>query len=200
MKQTLIILLAGIMVSTVFAQRGRTVMEGSGGGGNTADARTAQRMNDLEAQVRRLQAQVDDLAVTLQQGGVQRHAASQSDVQSLRNEVQTLRSENQTLRSENQALRKNVADLIGQLSQRVDRLEAAPRPTGGGGSSGGGSRPSGGSAGQTTMTGVEHTVSAGETLSDIAKAYGVRMDAIVQANNITNPHSLRVGQKLFIPQ
>lgn len=49
-------------------------------------------------------------------------------------------------------------------------------------------------------TGVEHVVNSGETLSAIAQAYGVTVSAIVKANNISNPNSVREGQKLFIPR
>jgi LysM repeat protein len=49
------------------------------------------------------------------------------------------------------------------------------------------------------VTGYEHVVKTGETLSEIARTYGVSMSAVVQANNLPNPDSIRVGQKLFIP-
>lgn len=47
--------------------------------------------------------------------------------------------------------------------------------------------------------GREHTVQQGETLSEIAKAYNVTVPAIVQANNLKDAHTIRIGQKLFIP-
>jgi len=43
-------------------------------------------------------------------------------------------------------------------------------------------------------------VKAGETLSTIAAAYKVRVNAIAEANNISNPNSIRPGQKLLIPE
>ena len=46
---------------------------------------------------------------------------------------------------------------------------------------------------------VEHTVQSGETLSEIASAYGVRMNALIEANGLKDPDSIRVGQTLFIP-
>ena len=49
-------------------------------------------------------------------------------------------------------------------------------------------------------TGYEHEVKAGETLSDIAAAYGVKPSVIIEANDLKNPNQLRVGQKLFIPE
>ena len=44
-----------------------------------------------------------------------------------------------------------------------------------------------------------YVVKAGDSLSKIAAAYGVRMDVIVQENGLSSPDSIRVGQKLFIP-
>jgi len=49
-------------------------------------------------------------------------------------------------------------------------------------------------------TGVEHAVQAGETLSQIAAAYGVTVEAVVKANGLKNPDAIRAGQVLFIPQ
>jgi uncharacterized protein YkwD/LysM repeat protein len=45
----------------------------------------------------------------------------------------------------------------------------------------------------------QHTVQPGETLLVIAQQYGVSVDAIVSANNITNPDRIDVGQVLIIP-
>ena len=55
--------------------------------------------------------------------------------------------------------------------------------------------------GNSVLTqGYEHVVRGGETLSTIAREYGVTINAIVEANAISDPNTLRVGQKLFIPQ
>ena len=52
----------------------------------------------------------------------------------------------------------------------------------------------------TGMTGYEHVVKEGETLSAIATAYKVKTSAIVEANKLQSPYTLKTGQKLFIPQ
>ncbi len=44
-----------------------------------------------------------------------------------------------------------------------------------------------------------HTVQAGENLYRIALKYGTTVDAIANANNITNPNLIVVGQNLVIP-
>jgi LysM repeat protein len=47
---------------------------------------------------------------------------------------------------------------------------------------------------------IKHTVQRGESLSQIAKDYGVATAAIVRANNLANPNSVYTGQVLIIPQ
>jgi LysM repeat protein len=46
---------------------------------------------------------------------------------------------------------------------------------------------------------VWHTVQPGETLSSIATSYGITWQAIANANNLSNPNQIYVGQKLEIP-
>lgn len=47
---------------------------------------------------------------------------------------------------------------------------------------------------------IIHTVRSGETLSHISNRYNTTVQAIVNANNISNPNLIRVGQKLNIPR
>lgn len=44
-----------------------------------------------------------------------------------------------------------------------------------------------------------HTVVRGDSLYKISRQYNVRMQSIIEANGITNPNLLVVGQKLTIP-
>lgn len=48
--------------------------------------------------------------------------------------------------------------------------------------------------------GVNYTVQAGDTLSGIAAKLNASVPDIVNANRITDPTKIRVGQTLFIPQ
>jgi hypothetical protein len=45
-----------------------------------------------------------------------------------------------------------------------------------------------------------HHVAPGETMFRIAVRYGVSVESLAAANNITDPRTLRIGQKLIIPQ
>lgn len=47
--------------------------------------------------------------------------------------------------------------------------------------------------------GVNYTVQAGDTLSAIAQKNGAKMQDIINANKLTDPTKIRVGQTLFIP-
>ena len=46
---------------------------------------------------------------------------------------------------------------------------------------------------------MEYIVQSGDTLSAIAKKFGVPMEDIVAANGITNPNNINIGQVLIIP-
>jgi murein DD-endopeptidase MepM/ murein hydrolase activator NlpD len=46
---------------------------------------------------------------------------------------------------------------------------------------------------------LHHTVRRGQTLYSIARAYGVPLQRIVQANGIKNPSRIRAGARLVIP-
>jgi LysM repeat protein len=44
-----------------------------------------------------------------------------------------------------------------------------------------------------------HVVQEGETLSEIARMYGVTTEELAQTNGLDNPNAIRVGQALVIP-
>jgi LysM repeat protein len=100
------------------------------------------------------------------------------------------------------ALRAANPQISGDLIQPGDRLNIPDCiPSGGstaGGSSTIGSVPIEGGTGATTPT-TTHIVQAGETLGVIARQYDVTIASIIQANSLTDPNRLSVGQELIIP-
>jgi LysM repeat protein len=56
-----------------------------------------------------------------------------------------------------------------------------------------------GGAGPVGPAGGTYTVKAEDTLYDIAQRFGVSVDELMAANEITDPASLSIGQKLVIP-
>jgi LysM repeat protein len=60
--------------------------------------------------------------------------------------------------------------------------------------------PAASSAAKPTAAGAsKHLVKSGESLSVIARQYGVRQAELMQANNITDPKKIRAGMELVIP-
>lgn len=100
--------------------------------------------------------------------------ASNRDLQTVENRISALEDRLDRLDAQRA---KDREEIIRILSQRMAETMAA-RPT---------------------ASGRTHTVARGETLSAIAAAYRVNSRAIIQANNLSNPDNLRVGQKLVIP-
>jgi hypothetical protein len=47
---------------------------------------------------------------------------------------------------------------------------------------------------------IDYVVRPGDTLSEIAERYGIGLSVLMKHNGITNPHSIRSGQRLRIPQ
>ena len=116
--------------------------------------------------------------------------ASAGQLQALQGEIGALRQQVAALDA---ARAKDRQAIYDDITKKVTSL----MKTAGGG---GGGRSSGGGSGRAvSQTGIEHVVQPGESLSKIAAAYGVRMNVLVEANGLSDPGNIRVGQKIFIP-
>ncbi len=153
----------------------------------------SERLNKLSDQVQILVNQQDNLQRELaslqnrlnqlQAGPGGASAAELQRLQAMIAKVDTARQQDK------QIILDEVAKQLDAMTRRSGKsatMKATPTTT---------SSTSGG-----TETGYEHVVKAGETVTAIAKAYGVSVDAIMKANNMKNPGSLKVGQKLFVPK
>lgn len=89
------------------------------------------------------------------------------------------------------AREKDKQEMIDRLSGKIAEIMARAAP-----------KPSGKKASERRYsgTGYEHEVKSGESISAIAAAYGVSVQAILDNNDIKDAHKIRVGQKLFIPE
>lgn len=135
--------------------------------------------------VEQLEAQLEDQSQAAQ------HVLSQLDA--LRGDIAGLqaaiemqqRKTADGLAAEQTARNKDKQEIIEHLSRKVAELIAQQN-----------------AARQSLRgeSGYEHTVQSGETLSQIAAAYKVTVNAIVKANDISNPDNVRAGTKLFIPE
>ena len=152
-----------------------------------AETHEMARDDRLQADMVRLQARVEGMAESRNEAfrDVEALRAQQErELAAIRRELETLRAMIKSLDAAREADRKAIVD---SLSKQIAGLvkQAAPRRAYG---------PS------ISDDGLEHTVNQGETLSEIATAYGTRVDVLIRANKLSNPNAIRVGQRLFIPE
>ncbi len=101
-------------------------------------------------------------------------AESQRALSSLRSEMATLKA----------AMDSKISLVVDEVARENERLLSKMKT----------------SQKASYAQGYEHAVGPGETLSDIARQYKTTVKAILEANQLSDANSLRVGQKLFIPQ
>lgn len=183
-------LFAGLFAaSSLFAQR--------------ADPRALELAN-LREDVRLLQQTVAELQATI--GQLQReNSVLATQAESGRAAYATLAQLNDTVAQLRQttdaALAEQKRETLQLVAQQIGKLAKETNAAIAAVAKGQATRPS-----ITTefsddfpKEGVTHTVQGGETLSTIAKKYGVSMKNIQNANRIADPTKLHVGQSLFIP-
>ena len=151
-----------------------------GGGSSRNSGGTASRLDTLEMQIQNLQSQVNSLPRPTP------NAATRDEVDVLRKEVAAVRQEMAEIRREYRALNTKLDELI-KLVERGGRNNPPPTNT-----TSQGPRPD-------RERGYEHVVQQGQTLSDIALAYRVKVADIQKANPGIEPTKLKIGQTLFIP-
>jgi len=143
-----------------------------------------ERIDRVAGQLGDIQVQIDQLWAELQKNKQASDRADNQVIDRLNTRIAELEEEISALQSARVADRKEIVDKMTRtVTELVGKMEAA--------------RPSGGNVSQY---GVEHTVKAGQTLSEIASAYDVKMSVLIKANQLKSPDQLRVGQKLFIPE
>ena len=144
----------------------------------------SQQVLNLEKEKSALENQVDDL----------RRRLGEIETVSLR--LQTLLRElsqgqndlraflQEEVRAQQAATNKKIDVILEEVAKENERLLARIQSSRAG----------------AVMQGYEHVVKTGETISGIASHYGMTVDAIVSANQLSDPHAIRVGQILFIPR
>jgi len=158
------------------------------------EMRRQEDMRLMREKNRRLAGEVERLDLEIQRleqqlTGVRRDASdsAQSGVRSLEGRVRDLENAVSKLQADRI---KDRDEIINTLSKKMAAVLK---------SSGGGSRKRS-SKRRHSEYGYEHKVEPGQTLSEIAAAYGVSTRAIIEENDLKNPDRLIVGQKLFIPE
>lgn len=155
------------------------------------EAHLASEVAELRISMQRMEHRLTDL--------VREQDVLGEDMQQLRHNLrdQTARNESvfsafssrldEQARSQSAMRRELTDDLSARMADIIRTQQRAATPP-----------PRTGSRTRAEV-GYEHEVQAGETLSEIARAYGVSSQDIIQANQMRDPNVLRVGQTLFIP-
>lgn len=160
-----------------------------------AQQTVTESINILDEKLGHLQAQADDLQFKQEQ--------TQKDIAKIQSDLQELRRSGGGVSSGDlQALQTRI-DAVDAARQKdkqaiIDQLakELASIGAGKSGTKAATAPP----AASADSEGKEHVVAKGENLIAIAKAYGVSVEDLKKANNISNPNDIKVGQKLVIPK
>ncbi len=153
----------------------------------------SQKMNDLSLRVEQLEHENAEL--TAHAAGAGRNFATQNQLN------EGLADLNRTLQA---AIADAKADTLQQVSGQVEKLA---RQTNAALDSVGRGAPAKAPAAAAPAAfsenypkeGVSYTVQRGDTLALIAKKTGAHLTDIVNANKISDPSRIQVGQTLFIP-
>lgn len=143
----------------------------------------AQRLNELQEQVQALQLENQTLVREMEL----LRSASRGAGATVQSRVDALEAQVQALQKARVEDRQAIVD---DISRKVQGLLATTA---------GRSAASSSSRASTSDSGYEHVVKSGETLSEIARAYGASTASLRQANRLKGD-MIRVGQKLFIPE
>ncbi len=140
------------------------------------EAEAARRsVESVEGHISRIENRIDNL----ERASVSATWATVDDVAVLRNEIAALRADVNSARAEHDKLRTEIVTNVENLIKaQLRKVSATPK--------------------SISKSGYEHKVESGQTLSEIAKAYGVTVSKIKEANNLKNDN-IRIGQTLFIP-
>ncbi|MDH3982109.1 MAG: LysM peptidoglycan-binding domain-containing protein [Kiritimatiellaceae bacterium] len=142
-------------------------------------ARQQAKQRQAEERTYRMQGQVETVE--------QENARLMQELQQLRSDVRSYGSQISQLNSKMKALESKQTREMNELIKRVEGLLKKSMAS------------SGSSRSANRGAGYEHIVQSGHTLSAIASKYGTTISAIKKANGLKSD-SIRVGQKLFIPE
>lgn len=153
------------------------------------EARRTAEMRAIHDEIQQLQEQIDLLKQTNEVLGqelekIQRQLREQERFQTQLDELQ------RKIQALGKAREQDRDAIVEDISRKVSSMLEAGRAA----AQAEKNRETG------SDVGYEHVVQRGQTLSEIAKAYGVSQAVILKANRLKSANSIRVGQKLFIPE
>ena len=188
------------MRSSIIRSLGLLAVMTSAALAQTSDPR--QELFTLREDVRLLTQRVGELSLTVEQLN-----RDNSSLQAKTNQsFVTLEQLNSAIASINRttqaALADQKRDTLEQVSARIERLAKQTQAAIDAVAKSQATRP----AVQTSFNeefpkeGINYTVQTGDTLAVIARKNNAKLQDVINANKISDPTKIRVGQTLFIPQ
>lgn len=146
--------------------------------------RQSHALSNLKARIQRLEARLDGVEAGREDVYAQVASLQATQERTSARKEAALEALESKLEAESAARTRMRREVVKELSGKMAGIMESHTPA----------------PAARTQSGYEHTVKPGETLSEIASAYGVKIGAITRANKLKNPDDLRVGQTLFIPE
>ncbi len=154
----------------------------------------------LQEENRQLKGRLEGIEIEMNRLASDHHAQRSRSDESMRvasrdqeARVAALERQLQQLARQREQDKKEIVDT---LSQKIAGLMQPPTATGRRTAQ----APPSGQRTARSEYGYEHVVKPGQTLSEIAAAYGVSVAVLIRENDIRDPNRLQAGQKLFIPE
>lgn len=161
-----------------------------------------QELYSLREDLRVLTQRVGELSLSVEQltrdNGTLQAKSNQSFV-TIEQLNKALADINRTMQS---ALAEQKRETLNQVGGQIERLAKQTQAAVDAVAKGQATRP----AMQTNFKedfpkeGINYTVQSGDTLSEIVRKNNARLQDVINANKISDPTKIRVGQTLFIPQ
>lgn len=180
--------LMAVMTSAVWAQ--------------SAPGDIRQEVFNLREDVRLLTQRVGELSLTVEQLNRDNNSLQAKTNQSFVTLEQLNKAIAETNRAMQSALAEQKRDTLSAVSDRIERLAKQSQAAIDAVAKGQATRP----VMQTSFKedfpkeGINYTVQNGDTLAVIARKNNARQQDIINANKISDPSKILVGQTLFIPQ
>jgi LysM repeat protein len=161
-----------------------------------------QELFNLREDVRLLTQRVGELALTVEQLSRDNNSLQAKTSQSYVTLEQLNKAIADVNRTMNAALAEQKRETLNQVGGQVERLAKQSQAAIDAVAKNQATRP----AVQTSFKdefpkeGINYTVQTGDTLAVIARKNNAKLQDIINANKISDPTKIRVGQTLFIPQ
>ncbi len=187
-------------------------------------SRVERDMSSLQQNTNQINTFSNDSYASLTEKINQTQGQSQQTIDTLKNAINTLAADLSSIKSENNKSQQSIQAVESRLQKQITTMDAENRkvyrqilqelganvPDDSPSTSPKSSTKTSASPKvpasppkESVPSGAEgeyHEIQSGETLTAIARKYGVSMESLMKTNNIDNPSHIEIGQRLKIPK